>query len=118
MKKTKEKMRRKWIKAIWNDIRRFFSESWYPIFLVIGICVLGYESKSKILEKQEKIEELEYYNNLLQEEQLELLETKILLEEQIDDLVLENQIFSSMFAEIENEPGGHEILDKLYNEKR
>ena len=27
----------------------------------------------------------------------------------------ENQRFSSMLAEIEGEPGGHEILDKLWN---
>ena len=27
----------------------------------------------------------------------------------------ENQKFSSMLAEIENEPGGHEILEKLWN---
>jgi len=30
----------------------------------------------------------------------------------------ENQTFSSMLSEIENEPGGHEILQKLWNEKR
>ena len=30
----------------------------------------------------------------------------------------ENQIFSSMLAEIENEPGGHEILKKLWNKQR
>lgn len=29
----------------------------------------------------------------------------------------ENQIFSSMLSEIEGEPGGHEILKKLWNEK-
>ena len=26
----------------------------------------------------------------------------------------ENQVFSSMLAEIENEPGGHKILKKLW----
>ena len=30
----------------------------------------------------------------------------------------ENQIFSSMLSEIENEPGGHEILKKLWNKQR
>lgn len=30
----------------------------------------------------------------------------------------ENQIFSSMLSQIENEPGGHEILQKLWNEQR
>ena len=30
----------------------------------------------------------------------------------------ENQIFSSMLSEIENEPGGHEILKTLYDKQR
>ena len=30
----------------------------------------------------------------------------------------ENQRFSSIFAEIENEPGGHEILNKLWNKNQ
>ena len=30
----------------------------------------------------------------------------------------ENQRFSSMLSQIENEPGGHEILQKLWNEQR
>ena len=38
------------------------------------------------------------------------------LEKQGDDLQTENNIFTSMLGEIENEPGGHEMLEKLYNE--
>ena len=30
----------------------------------------------------------------------------------------ENQIFTSMLAEIENEPNGHEILKKLWDENK
>ncbi len=30
----------------------------------------------------------------------------------------ENQIFSSMLSEIENEPGGHEILKKLWDKNQ
>jgi len=40
------------------------------------------------------------------------------LEKQIDDLQTENNIFTSMLGEIENEPGGHEILKKLWNEHK
>lgn len=40
------------------------------------------------------------------------------MEEDYVYLFDENQIFSSMLAEIENEPGGHEILKKLWNKKR
>ena len=41
-----------------------------------------------------------------------------LLEKQVDDLQTENNIFTSMLGEIENEPGGHEILKKLWNENQ
>ena len=33
-----------------------------------------------------------------------------------EEVLRENQIFSSMLAEIENEPGGSEILKKLWDE--
>ena len=39
-----------------------------------------------------------------------------LLEKQVEELQDENSIFTSMLGEIENESGGHEILEKLYNE--
>ena len=39
-----------------------------------------------------------------------------LLEKQVEQLQDENNIFTSMLGEIENESGGHEILEKLYNE--
>ena len=38
-----------------------------------------------------------------------------LLEKQVDDLQTENNIFTSMLGEIENEPGGHTILKKLWD---
>jgi hypothetical protein len=34
------------------------------------------------------------------------------------ELWRENQIFSSMLSEIENEPGGHEILKKLWDKNQ
>lgn len=34
------------------------------------------------------------------------------------ELWKENQIFSSMLSEIENEPGGHEILKKLWDDSK
>jgi len=49
-------------------------------------------------------------------EQLDILETNKFLGEAYDALERENQIFSSMLAEIENEPGGHKMLKKLYNQ--
>ena len=37
------------------------------------------------------------------------------LSDDYEKLWNENQKFSSMLSEIENEPGGHKILKKLYN---
>ena len=34
------------------------------------------------------------------------------------ELLSENQLFSSMLSEIENEPGGSEILHTIYNNKK
>ena len=48
-----------------------------------------------------------------------LLETESELSamnEEVKRLSDENGLFTSMFAEIESEPGGHEILKKLFNE--
>jgi hypothetical protein len=39
------------------------------------------------------------------------------MEKDYVELWEENQIFSSMLSEIENEPGGYEIINKLWNIK-
>ena len=59
---------------------------------------------------------LENANRSLLDEQLDLLETNKLLGAEYERLIDENQIFGSMFAEIENEPGGHKLLKKIYEQ--
>lgn len=62
------------------------------------------ESERKKVEYCKTVKELckdTAASNILQEDYYELWE--------------ENQRFSSIFAEIENEPGGHEILEKLWS---
>ena len=68
--------------------------------IVIVILISLFVKKGNYCEKvmDERCEEIEH------------------LEKQVDDLQTENNIFTSMLGEIENEPGGHEILEKLYNE--
>jgi hypothetical protein len=108
--------RKKWIRTYWKDIKCFLKQYGLVIILVIMICCsLGYIS-ARNKAQQEYIRTLEAANRTLVDEELELLETTTLMGEQIDDLVQENQIFSSMLAEIENEPGGHAMLKKLYNQ--
>ena len=58
--------------------------------------------------------EIEHLNKQMSEDSL----TIKTMEEDYVYLFDENQIFSSMLAEIENEPGGHEILKKLWNKQR
>ena len=58
-------------------------------------------------------------NNIKIEKQLE--ENQLTIKQLGDDYVElweENQIFSSMLSEIENEPGGHEILKTLYDKHK
>ena len=87
MKKMKTKMKMKWVKAIWNDIKRFLSESWYPITLVIGICILGSVAKSKILEKQEEIEILKEENQRLKNELNNAIQENRHIGEAYDELI-------------------------------
>ena len=111
----------KWRKVYWNDAKRFIAEYGVPIALVFIIGVMGtlaYARKALANEKNEYIQELEQYTKLLEDEQLELLETTTFMGEEIDRLVEENEVFGSMLAEIENEPGGHKLLKKLYDQER
>ena len=84
------------------------------IIAIIFICMLMAHKYNNLKDAYSKAEtnKVEYYktvnalrkdtaaSNILQKDYYELWE--------------ENQRFSSIFAEIENEPGGHEILEKLW----
>jgi len=108
--------RRKWMRTYWKDAKGFMKQYGLIIILVITInCLLGYMSAYNKAQ-QERIKTLEDANTCLMAEELQLIESNVLMEETIDELFEENQMFGSMFAEIENEPGGHEMLKKLYNQ--
>ena len=107
---------RKWSKIYWNDFKDFCRSCW-SFFLVWGVLVvLMFIQHAELNNRAEIINNQQEMIRVLGDEQLELLEINTLMETDIDDLVEENQIFTSMFAEIENEPGGHEILKKLYGQ--
>lgn len=87
--------------------------------IIIMLCVLHYMTNNKLIDKQvESIKNLQEQNRVLVDEQLELLDNIALMGEEIDRLTEENQVFTSMLGQIEYEDGGHEILDKLYNEHK
>ena len=52
----------------------------------------------------------------LREQYIELKELYELSEDDYNMIVEENQLFSSMLGAIESEPGGSEILQKLFEE--
>lgn len=64
--------------------------------------------------EKEKVEYCRKYNELKGKNNTDSVAINT-LEKDYYELWEENQIFSSMLSEIENEPGGHEILKKLWN---
>ena len=108
--------RKKWIKAYYKDFKQYALAPILAIAFITFLCIqLSYVERKK---SQQQIELLESEKQLLQSEVLELLEMTTSMGDEINDLTYENQIFASMLAEIENEPGGHEILTKLYQERK
>ena len=111
------------MKHIWNQIKYFIKNEildrpWRTGFLINAVVTISIWTAHCEYEKLsiKHINILENANRSLMNEQLDLLETNKLLGAEYERLVDENQIFSSMLAEIENEPGGHEMLKKLYNQ--
>ena len=83
------------------------------IFLLSQVCIHLSDNKEKNTESLliDRIENLEK----------KYIEDSITIEILGSDYVevwRENQIFSSMLSEIENEPGGHEILKKLWDKNQ
>jgi hypothetical protein len=111
------------MKHIWNQIKYFVKNEildrpWRTGFLINAVVTISIWTAHCEYEKLsiKHINILENANRSLMNEQLDLLETNKLLGAEYERLVDENQIFSSMLAEIENEPGGHKMLKKLYKQ--
>jgi len=92
---------KKWIEIYWNDLKSFVRSYGLIIVAVVGCLVLLQYSKVLAKAKDGYIKELEQYNKQLEDEQLELLETNALMEEEIDRLEDDNQILGSYLAEKE-----------------
>ena len=88
----------------------------YPIYINTTKEKCCEEVKTKLSQTQKELDEknLEILNlkNSLLERENEILLTN----EEVKRLSDENGIFTSMLAEIEGQPGGHEILKYLWNE--
>ena len=90
--------------------------------LVVGLVwssVSNSKAKNKI---NTELMECQFNNNIMSDSIKSLHEDIDLLNQANEELVNENQIFTSILGEIENTRGGHEILKELwekmgYNEK-
>ena len=82
------------------------------ICLVIGLVIAWFnidKQNKKLRSNHTEYEKLYNECTTLQDEVVDL-------NVEVNRLVDENGIFTSMLGEIENEPGGHEILHKLFNQ--
>ena len=90
------------------------------LVIFINILILFVAFKSCNTHKKAKpCKQCPQYTNTIDSLELIIHSDSItmdLMEYEYSVLWEENQRFSSMLSEIENEPGGHEILQKLWNE--
>jgi len=102
-----------------NEVLKIYTTLCFILVTFVGIMSFSMIVKTNNI-VQLKMEvgnlkkEIEHLNKQISEDSL----TIKTMEEDYVYLFDENQIFSSMLSEIENEPGGHEILKKLWNKQR
>ena len=92
---------RKWKEMYWSDLKSFVCRNGFMIGLVVGSIGLQLYWKVIANARNEYIQELEQYVKILEDEQLELLETTQLMEKAYDVLEEENQILGSYIAQHE-----------------
>ncbi len=88
----------------WYRISGFIA---YVIILILPVKILV--ANDTISKQEKEINNLKTVHTELQLEYAHMLDEVIRLDE-------ENGIFTSMLGEIEGEPGGSKILDKLFNQ--
>ncbi len=102
-----------------NEITKIYTTLSFVLVCTIGAMVFSMIVKTNNvyqlnLEVTDLKKEIEHLNKQIQIDSMTLDRAN----KDYYELWEENQIFSSMLAEIENEPGGHEILKKLWNKQR
>lgn len=88
-----------------------FSNSIILILAAITVFICCYKNS----QQKEEFERLEKTNVQLHKDLETALTDVSLLEAELEMVWDENQIFTSMLAEIEGEPGGSEILSNLWD---
>ena len=100
-----------------NEITKIYTTLSFVLVCTIGAMVFSMIVKTNNvyqlnLEVTDLKKEIEHLNKQIQIDSMTLDRAN----KDYYELWEENQIFSSMLAEIENEPGGSEILKKLWDE--
>lgn len=88
-----------------------FSNSIILILAAITVFLCCYKNS----QQKEEFEKLEETNAQLHKDLETALTDVSLLQAELEQVWDENQIFTSMLAEIEGEPGGSEILSNLWD---
>ena len=89
----------------------------YAIFALTAIAIAGGMKSCSSTKKARPCSQCPSYTEQIESLKKRIRIDSITLEQSNKDyyeLWEENQIFSSMLSEIENQPGGHEILTKLW----
>lgn len=89
----------------------------YMIFAFAAISLAGGMKSCSTTKKAKPCTQCPSYTKQIESLKKKITIDSMTLEQASKDyyeLWEENQTFSSMLAEIENEPGGHEILEKLW----
>ncbi len=102
-----------------NEITKIYTTLSFVLVCTIGAMVFSMIVKTNNvyqlnLEVTDLKKEIEHLNKQIRIDSMTLDRAN----KDYYELWEENQIFSSMLSEIENEPGGHEILKKLWNKQR
>jgi len=92
---------KKWRQVYWNDLKSIFREHIILVVLLVAAVIIGTLGGTLAGYHKEQLQTLKQKNKVLEDEQLELLETNILMGEEIDRLMEENQILGSYLAEKE-----------------
>ena len=97
-----------------NKIFKYTLIQFIIIFSVIGFVVIGIISTKKTEPCIQYAEHIKELKKRIYEDSI----TIKMLGSDYYELWEENQVFSSMLSDMEGEPGGHEILKKLWDKNK
>ena len=119
-------MKEKWRNAYLNDVKCFLMGNFERLFyftcftgIICCFIIMVCKNQSKIEKikriNKEKKEWVTAYSKL-KKEHIQLLKNHVATVDELKILQNENDIFGSLLGEIETNPTGRKIIDKIYGE--